>query len=191
MHNLLKAPKLRVVLAALGILYPFLVYFGLGHFPPSALVLALLAVFALKLVLDRHSGPRHEPMTLLLCLLGGAVLLVLMIAVSPLVALKSYPVLVSLGFAAVFSASLLWPPTIVERIARLRDPDLPASAIPYLRRVTLAWLVFFFVNAAISTATALSGSVALWTLYNGFISYVIMGALFAGELIVRFYLNPG
>ena len=110
---------------------------------------------------------------------------------SPLAALQSYPILLSLGLFCVFGYSLVRPPTVVERIARLREPDLPQDAIPYLRGVTLVWLVFFLANAAVSAATALSGSLELWTLYNGFLSYLIMGALFAGELVVRRYRPSG
>jgi uncharacterized membrane protein len=55
--------------------------------------------------------------------------------------------------------------------------------------VTAVWLGFFLANAAISTATAIGGSLELWTLYNGFISYVIMGVLFISEWILRGYLR--
>jgi uncharacterized membrane protein len=183
--------KLRFALLGLSVGYPFVVYFTLGHVPPGALVLGLLALLALRLVFVRAPERHGASMAPLLWLTGGALLVLLAVAASPAAALKSYPVLVSLGFAAVFGYSLLRPPTIVERIARLGDPALPASAVPYLRNVTLAWLIFFLANAAISIATAVNGDLALWTLYNGFISYVIMGALFAGELAIRYYRRPG
>jgi uncharacterized membrane protein len=61
--------------------------------------------------------------------------------------------------------------------------------LPYLRKVTLVWLGFFVANAAISAATAMSGSLELWTLYNGLISYLIMAGLFAGEWIVRGFVH--
>jgi len=186
MRSLHKGPRLRIALIGFGVAYPFLIYFGLGHLPPEALVLGLLAVLGAKLALDRKA----EAPRVVLWIAGGAAVVLLMVAVSPLAALKSYPVIMSLGFAALFSASLLWPPTAIERIARLRQPDLPPAAIPYLRKVTLVWLVFFLANAGISIATALSGNLALWTLYNGFVAYLIMGVLFVGEMIVRLYLRP-
>ena len=104
---------------------------------------------------------------------------------SPMVGLKAYPVLVSLALAAAFAYSLMWPPTIVEQIARIRHPDLPLEVNSYLRKVTIAWLMFFLINAAISAATATSGSLKLWTLYNGFISYMAMGVMFAAEFLIR------
>jgi uncharacterized membrane protein len=92
---------------------------------------------------------------------------------------------VSLGFGAAFAYSLMWPPTIVERIARFQHPDLPLAVNSYLRKVTIAWLMFFIINAIISAATAASGSLRLWTLYNGLISYLVMGVMFAGEFLIR------
>lgn len=191
MRSFRRVPKLRLAFLALGAAYPFLVYFGLSYVRPAALVLVLLGMVALKLLFDRPVGRERLPKVRALWLLGAAFLVAVMAALSPVAALKSYPVLVSLGFAAVFGLSLLRPPSMVERIARLGEPDLPDAAIPYLRTVTLIWLGFFLLNSAASIATALFGSLALWTFYNGLLSYLIMGALFLGELIVRNYLRPG
>jgi uncharacterized membrane protein len=58
-----------------------------------------------------------------------------------------------------------------------------------MRKVTVVWLGFFLTNAAISAATAIGGSLETWTLYNGFISYVIMGVLFVSEWILRGFLR--
>ena len=51
--------------------------------------------------------------------------------------------------------------------------------------VERASLAFLVGNAAISAATGLWGSLALWTLWNGLLSYVLMGGLFAGEFMYR------
>jgi uncharacterized membrane protein len=44
--------------------------------------------------------------------------------------------------------------------------------------------VFFIFNGIVAALT-ISASDAVWALYNGLISYIIMGILFAGEYIVR------
>ena len=67
----------------------------------------------------------------------------------------------------------------------MRDPQLPEQAISYTRRVTQVWCVFFTVNGAIALYTALYASSALWSLYNGFLAYIFIGLLFAGEYCVR------
>jgi uncharacterized membrane protein len=45
--------------------------------------------------------------------------------------------------------------------------------------------VFFAVNGSVALATALWASTALWTLYNGLVAYLLMGALMGGEWLVR------
>ena len=70
-------------------------------------------------------------------------------------------------------------------LARLSEPDLPDVAIAYTRKVTLVWCAFFLVNGGIALATALWGTEAQWTLYNGGIAYVLMGLIAAVEWLVR------
>jgi uncharacterized membrane protein len=45
--------------------------------------------------------------------------------------------------------------------------------------------VFFVCNGAIAAVTALAASDRVWALYNGAIAYGLIGAMFAGEWIVR------
>ncbi len=102
-----------------------------------------------------------------------------------LLPLKLYPVLVSLVLLGVFAYSLIAPPTVVERLARLREPDFPPAAVAYTRRVTQVWCGFFVLNGGIAFATAWWASQAVWSLYTGVIAYVLMGILFGGEYLVR------
>ena len=188
MRRCFSTPKpLRIALLVLGAFYPVLVYLGLGYISPAVLVAILLSLMGLRFALDR----RGETIAPAWWLAAGGILLLMLMLASPITALKSYPVLMSLGFATAFGYSLLRPPTVVESIARLRNPNTPPTAIPYLRSVTLMWFGFFIANATIAMATAASGNLALWTVYNGLISYFIMGALFTGELMVRWYWRPG
>jgi uncharacterized membrane protein len=176
---------LPIVLGSVGIVFPFLVYFGLQVLPPAVLALVLLSLVGLRLAVDRARVPAWLwP----LCWIAVAGLLAAA-TWAPVAAMTAYPILVSLGFAAVFGHSLLRGPSIVERIARLRDPHLPDWVVAYTRHVTTVWVGFFLLNAAISAATALSGDLQLWTLYNGVVSYALMGTLFAGEFAVRTYLR--
>jgi uncharacterized membrane protein len=181
-----KGSRLSLALAAAGVAYPFLVYFGIGVASPVVLVLALVGLAGLRLVVKPRGGKGRSIAFVFLAATCGALLLV---ALSPQAGLKSYPILVSLGLAAWFAHSLRSPPTVIEQLARLREPDLSASAIPYLRNLTAVWLGFFMVNAGISAASAMSGDLALWTLYNGLLSYLLIGALFAGELLLRTFLR--
>ncbi|MPM92043.1 hypothetical protein SDC9_139177 [bioreactor metagenome] len=98
---------------------------------------------------------------------------------------KLYPVWVNIVMLAVFGFSLIRPPSVVERLARLREPDLPPSGVRYTRRVTQVWCVFFVLNGAAAAVTALFCSDAVWALYNGLLAYVLMGCLMGIEWGVR------
>lgn len=169
-----------------GFCYPFLVYFALGRIPPALLILTGLALFLLRMrKLGRIALP--QPVCIAIALAG----LLLPALWRPELAARAYPVVVSLTMAAVFAFSLIRPPSAVEVIARIGEPDLPPAGVAYTRRVTQVWTVFLLVNAGISTATALWGSLALWTLWNGCLSYLAMGTLFAAEYMVRRRVRTG
>ena len=101
--------------------------------------------------------------------------------------LRLYPAAVNLGMLLLFGASLRFPPSMIERFARLGETDLPPAAIAYTRRVTQIWCAFFVGNGAFAIYTALFASRDDWALYNGLIAYLLMGALFAGEWLFRRY----
>ena len=170
---------LRTVLVSLLMLaYPLLVYFGLAHFSPRVLALLLAGVALLRALIKREK--------VWFVAAGGALLLAAIAAASnEAAALKLYPVLVNAAMLALFGASLAHPPTVVERIARITEPNLPPSGVAYTRRVTQVWCGFFILNGAIALYTALHASDAQWALYNGLIAYLLMGLLFGAEWPVR------
>ena len=85
----------------------------------------------------------------------------------------------------VFSFSLFKPPSVIETFARLKEKNLNKKGIKYTEKVTLIWCLFFIINGCISFYTALYSELEFWMLYNGFISYILMGCLFLGEFLVR------
>jgi len=107
---------------------------------------------------------------------------------------KWYPVLVSAVFLAAFAASFFKPPVMIFRFALLMDKTIRGSlkekrVEAYCRRVTVIWCAFFALNGGAAALTVLSGSDKLWLLYNGCLSYILMGILFLGELMVRQTVN--
>jgi uncharacterized membrane protein len=177
-------PRLRDVLRALaglcGALYPFLVYFALPHMPPAAVVAIALGLGGVQ-VFRRRLGTILPFWGLLVI----PALMLALLAVRPMLAAQAYPTLVSLCLAAAFAWSLARPPSMIERVARLRTPDLPPAGVAYTRSVTKVWLGFFLANAAIATVCAVWGSVAIWTLWTGLLSYLLIGAMIGGEMLVR------
>ncbi|WP_028292112.1 COG4648 family protein [Oceanobacter kriegii] len=170
-----------IVMVVLSVCYPPAVYLGLQYFSAKYLALLLLTLgVARSLTNGALNSSSRWIMVGLLALLSGWT----WFAESD-VALKLYPVLISLNLLVLFGWSLWHPPTIVEKLARLQDSNLPPSGIAYTRKVTKVWCGFFLVNGSIALATVLHGNDQLWTLYNGLISYLLMGTLMAGEFLVR------
>jgi len=100
-------------------------------------------------------------------------------------ALKLYPVLINFLLFIVFTSSLVYPPSLIERFARRSEPDLPDEAVLYTRRVTQVWSVFFALNGLMVLGLDVFASDAVWAIYTGVVSYCLMGALFALEVLVR------
>lgn len=161
------------------LLYPLAIWLGHGQVEPR-----LLAVLVVVAALTRG-------VTLKVSIASGWWLAgALMLAATALCSnawlpLKLYPVMVNLAMLCAFGFSLISPPSMIERMARLREPDLPAEAVLYTRRVTQVWCVFFLFNGSMGLATALWASPEIWSLYNGVIAYLLMGVLFGGEYLVR------
>ena len=177
----MRRPDLLSVLAVLGgIAYPFVVYVALPYLPPGALVALALGLGALHLL--------HRPATSVIprwAFVLIPVVLLILLGAHPLLAAQAYPPLVSLSLAAAFAWSLAFPPSAIERLARLTRPDLPPAGVAYTRTVTKVWTVFFLANAAIAILSALFLPVAIWALWTGLISYLCIGLLFGGELLLR------
>ena len=161
--------SLKLAVLVLSIAYPFLVYWGLQHFEASALLPLLFVLLALRWIAGGQAFERR--------LLFGIMVFLVLIGLlwGQRLGLKFYPVLVNFGFLCLFAGSLMFPPPIIERMARLRDPDLPAEAVVYTRKVTWVWSIFFVVNGSLAAITAIWGTDEIWVLYNGFIAYLLIG----------------
>jgi uncharacterized membrane protein len=99
--------------------------------------------------------------------------------------LKLYPVAVNAVMLCTFAVSLWKPPCVVERLARLTEPNLPAEGVRYTEMVTLVWCAFFVLNGSAALYTALFANERVWVLYNGLLAYVLMGTLILAERLWR------
>lgn len=164
--------------ALLSLAYPLVVYLSLGRFEPRWLSLLLFTLAALRAMTTR------QPVWWVAAL-GTGVLALVATAFNQALPLKLYPALVNAVMLVIFATSLRFGPSAVERLARLSEPDLPPFAVIYTRRVTWIWCGFFVLNGSLALATALWASNQVWAFYNGLLAYVMMGALFGGEWLVR------
>lgn len=174
-------PIVGVTLAVLGAAYPFVVYTGLGRWPVGWLLGVVGALWLVRALL-RPNGSQPGGRWLPALALMGCVTLALINNES---ALRVYPVMINVIMLATFGISLIHGRPVVERLARLQHPDLPPEAVRYTRRVTQIWCGFFCVNGLVAAMLGLWASWQVWAWYTGAISYVLMGALFVGEWLLR------
>lgn len=197
------------VLAVLALLiYPVIIYFGLQYIEPGFLAIFFAFIFGFRHIiltkkrsinnsennnLANNNPAKNKPNRVMIPHMHVVLITVLsLLAYSTLansaLALKFYPVVVSLSFLAIFAYSLIKPPSVVEIIARLHE-TLDEHGIKYTRKVTKVWCVFFIINALIATWTIFQDDEQIWLLYNGLISYILMGVLMAVEFVVRFFVK--
>lgn len=175
---------------ALALGYPVVIYAALIWFEPR-IIAAALAAFLLLRWRGRASGLLQGLSWVSRGILAGILLLCLAALVANDETLvRLYPAAVSVALLAVFGLSLYQPPSVIERLARLRHPELPPEAVSYTRKVTMVWCAFFVLNTAIAAWTAVAASREVWAVYNGAIAYVAMGVLFAAEWLYRRWQFP-
>lgn len=173
------------VITVLTLLYPATVYFGIRYTEPWQIAALLALLLALQLSLKQWADEgalRYKdnlPLVMALAFCGFAIL-----NNNP-VTLRFYPVLINLTLLLTFAASLYFPPPVIERLARRQTPELPPEGVAYTRKVTQVWCLFFLLNGLAAAVTALWCSFAVWSLYNGLISYILIGLLLAIEYAVR------
>lgn len=171
---------LAPALAAAGLAYPFVVHATLGRVDAAWLALPLAVLWLARAMTRRAEQPGGRLLPLIALGFCG----VLAVSHSP-DWLRWYPVMVNGMLLTVFGASLYRGRPVIERLARLRHPDLPAAGARYTRKLTRVWCGFFAVNGAIAAALAAWGPWHWWTAYNGAISYLLMGLLIGGEWLLR------
>lgn len=170
----------NIALGIVFVLYPVIVFFGLKWFEPSILALILVGLALLRYYFSNNKLPIPFINTV------GVVVIVLLgfsYFANSAFLLKLYPVVMNLSFLSIFCYSLVYPPSVITLIAGMRE-KLNENAVVYTKKVTVVWCVFFVCNALIALWTVFQPE-EYWALYNGFISYVLMGILFACEWLVR------
>ena len=163
--------------------YPVVVLFGLRSLPLTYLGSILVGLALLRLWFVRGAAEK-QTIPLILTLILLLVVVYALLSGKP-EGLRFYPVAVNSTLLVVFASSLRTNMPVVERLARLREPDLPTAAVRYTRQVTRVWCGFFLLNGGVALYTALYSSFEVWALYNGGIAYALIGLLFAGEWLVR------
>lgn len=182
------------LLIGVSIAYPILVFILLVLLDVSPRVLSL-SVFVivcfqfLQLTSEKKkTGGWNVRNGILSVVLGGSAVVVFITNSETF--LRFYPVIVGLTLLGAFCFTLIKPPTMILRFAVLQDKTLPDSLeFPsiqrYCKKITIIWCLFFVCNTSIAAYTTFFTSRLVWSVYNGFISYLLIGILFFGEMLVR------
>jgi uncharacterized membrane protein len=176
---------MAILSVILGLAYPFAIYLALQRFEPRQVALLGIALLALRTAIVARQ--RLIPYARALAgpaLAVGATLAAAALLNHPL-ALLLTPAGVTFALLASFAQSLRGPMPVIERFARIVAPELSHEEVAYCRRTTLVWCGFFGVNGSIEVGLALMAPIELWTLYTGFVSYLLIGTLFAIEFVYR------
>lgn len=175
----------QIVAALALLLYPFAVYVGLSRWDARAAALVLLVLIAPAAIARLKKHRASELRAIAFVPLVTVSLLSLSAALDASGFILVVPVFVNLGLLATFGPTLRWGPPMIERFARLQEPELSGSKVAWCRAWTWIWCGFFALNAIAATALALFAPLQWWTLYNGLIAYGLIGLLFAVEFLLR------
>jgi uncharacterized membrane protein len=171
--------------------YPFFVAAGLDVASARTIGVALLGAAVLTALAS--GGHASDLVTLLVRRFGlFTAAAIAAAATNHPVALTLLPSLSSLWLLVMFARTLRQGPSIVAQFASTMHDGFPDFLLPYCRAVTAMWCVFFAANAGVSAALAVYADPATWAWYTGFVAYLLMGLLAAGEYVFhksrfRFY----
>lgn len=177
-----KATKLLLSIAFTA--YPLLMYFSLQKFSIKYVAAGLIVLFLIRAVFIKN-----KDIVVYTGIAVGVILATLTFYEQDMLYVQLYPVFISFLLAVMFFLSIKYPPTIIERIARKTDSDFTEQAIPYTVKVTYVWFLFFIINGAMAAYTVFFCDIKIWTLYNGIISYCLVGFVFLIEFIVRYFVK--
>lgn len=170
----LSIQPIKILGGLVAIVYPIAVFVALQHnFSVRTLGLILLCIMLLVMAWRRQIW-----MGIL-----GVLLMIQAIILDQEIFLKLYPVFMNLAVCVMFAFSLKDVP-LVEKIAKKMKYEMDDNARRYARRLTIAWAMFMAFNTFASLLTVFMSD-WVWTLYNGLISYCLIGMMMLIEYFVR------
>jgi uncharacterized membrane protein len=143
---------------------------------------------------NRHNYKgKHKAVVLIspviLCCIG----IICLITKSSLT-LKIYPALADMVYLVIMGTSILIPPPVVVYFINMFDKkikdNLPAAFFDqYCRKAAIIWCVFFVFDGVMAAVTVFWNPGfwdpdLVWGIYNGGITYVLMGLIFTGEYFI-------
>lgn len=99
---------------------------------------------------------------------------------------------IHVALGVLFGKSLIGPgDALITRMARrIFAQPLSERKVRYTRGATLAWTLFFFTNALVSTALFIWAPPAIWSVHANLLTGPLIGLMFLGEHLVRLRVLP-
>jgi uncharacterized membrane protein len=106
--------------------------------------------------------------------------------------LKIYPALADLIYFVIMGTSIFIPPPVVFYFINMFDKTIKDHVDPgfferYCRNTAIIWCVFFVFDGIVSLVTVFwvsDHADLIWGIYNGGITYALMGLIFVGEYFI-------
>ena len=177
---------LRLITIVFGLGYPAIAYSVLHHFGPRGLGVLVCLVFAPCILFRviRHGWGEFNTSSVQGMMMVVALALGSM-SMNRVDWLLLTPVVFNLCLAIGFGLTLRLGPSMIERFARLQEPDLSVAKQSWCRMWTMIWVGYFVTNCIVVSYLAYFAPVSWWATYTGAIAYIIMGSLFAVEFVGR------
>lgn len=177
---------LAIVNGTLVGLYPVAVWIGLSYLGARAVGLLVIALVIPMLALRLWRAERGAFWAILRIPLTILGLITLGVVLDDARYVLAMPVLVNVVLLVTFGATLAPGGTpMIERFARMQEPELSLAKQRHCREFTWVWCGFFVLNGATAAALALGAPLHVWATYTGLLAYVLMGVLFSVEYVVR------
>jgi len=184
--------KAKSLFGLITVMYPILVFCALVVFKLPVRYLSIgIIIFAItySVINSRQYKGKHTAILfispLILCVIG---VLSLCLDDSPIF-IKLYPALTALAYLIIMTTSFFFPPPLAYYFIDIFDKTIKTK-IPkeifdnYCFKASIVWCIFFVIDGTIAVTTAFYCSELVWGIYNGGITYCIMGLIFVGEFIV-------
>lgn len=159
--------------------YPFVVFYALQqNIAVKFIGLVLLIAVLFSFIRNKNKYMLTLGLTLCFCV----------IFFNQEIFLKLYPVLMNACVCGIFALSLRKTPVITQIAQKMCKKPLEKHQLIYTKHATQAWAIFMFINTIISFITIFL-STKIWTVYNGFISYILIGIMMLCEYTIRKRIN--
>ena len=161
----------KVLSVIFGVAYPFAVFCVLDR----GISLRLLGIIVVLFAVCNFLGARKKYV-----IVFGMSLSLFFLVFENVLFLKIYPVIMNFFVTMTFILSLKKQQPIIEQFALKMGYSMDEQGRKYAKKSTIVWSIFLFCNFTASFVT-LFLPLRVWTLYNGLISYILIGIAFIVE----------